>query len=207
VSLVVYACLSAGETALDRFINPVNSWPRLIGAIGFFGFDLLGLTFLAGFLSRSVGIAEHGLPDLTLGGVLRSQPYGKLICADLLVTLCFIIGVVALIVPGFVVFTYFALAGPVIKFEHRTVLGSVRRSCRLVRHHFSMVFTLVTIPFVFGSAVASAIEGLVTSPFLASFAVRVVAEGAVAASCGLVLSEVGYRLLATARVKEDATGP
>ena len=163
---------------------------------------------MAGFLSRSVGTAEHGLPDQSPWATARSLPYGISIRTDAAVTFCFIVGLALVIIPGLVAFTYLALAGPVVKFRHRNVRSSLRRSVQLVRHHFWTVTALATVPFIVGSSLASWIEATVTAPFLAAFFVRVVAEGTVARFCGLVLSGFGLPAVGARRGRRrTASGP
>ena len=53
------------------------------------------------------------------------------------------------------------------------------------------------------AAVIRAVEALVQHHLAVYFLVRLVAEGTGAAVCGLMQSELGYRLLAVTRVREE----
>ena len=68
----------------------------------------------------------------------RHISYGKLIAVDLLFVLMMVLGTIAFIVPGILVFVYLSLAGPVVELEKRSVWDGFRRSFRLVRGHFWM---------------------------------------------------------------------
>ena len=69
-----------------------------------------------------------------------------MIVADILITVCTAIGTVLLVIPGLIVFTLFAITGPVINIEHLGAIRGMRRSAQLVRPHFWLVFFLVSIP-------------------------------------------------------------
>jgi hypothetical protein len=201
-ALVVYAVLGLASALIGSLVTPPNSWPQIVCQIALSTANVFGVTFLGGFFGRAVGASEHGLPQQTAWQVLRTQPYGRLIRADLLVSTACAIGFLLLIVPGFVVFTLLALTGPAIKFERRAGISALRRSAHIVRPHFWTVAALVTVPLVVGSAITSGVPELVSDPLPVSFVVRLVVEGTVAAICGLMQSELGYRLLAVTKVKE-----
>lgn len=112
---------------------------------------LLGEVFYAGIVAagemqRRSGVARG------LGDIARNLPYRNLIVADLLLFALMVAGLVALIVPYFIVLTWFALIGPLIKIEGLGVLAAFRRSRALVRPHFWRVAGVV-IPLVFLQAV------------------------------------------------------
>jgi hypothetical protein len=223
-TLVVYLILVGVETLLSAVTTPSDTWSTVTGQFATSAFDLVGATFIAGFFCRSVGAAEHGLPEETTWEVLRDQPYSRLIRADLLVTASVVVGtfvllvpaaaalsalgtegspiLFVLIVPGFVILNLLGLVGSAIKLERRTVIDAARRSAQVVRRHFWTVFALITVPLLVGSEVATRLQDLVHHAPAASFVVRILTEGAVAALCGLIQSELGYRLLATAYIRE-----
>ena len=53
---------------------------------------------------------------------------------------------VFLVIPGLILFTLFAISGPVINIEHVGAIKGMRRSATLVRPHFWLVFLLVSVP-------------------------------------------------------------
>jgi hypothetical protein len=227
-TLVVYVLLGGAETLVSVFTTPADTWSTATAQIATTAFDLLGATFIAGFFGRSVGAAEHGLPEQTTWQVLGSQPYSRLIRADFAVAACVIVSVLivvlpgvaalhlvnldrtsisfAFVIPGIVILTLLGLVGSAIKLERRTVISAIRRSPVVVRPHFWTVFALITVPMLLGSAGAASIQDLVNDSPLAYFVVRVLTDGVVAALCGLTQSELGYRLLATTHQRE-ATVP
>jgi hypothetical protein len=116
---------------------------------------LLGEVFYSGIvaageLRRRSGVS-HGLRD-----VARNLPYRNLVLADLLLFAFMVAGLVALVVPYFIVLTWFALIGPLIKIEGLGVRPAFRRSRALVRPYFWRVAGVV-IPLAFLQAV---LEGL-----------------------------------------------
>ena len=223
-TLVVYLILGGAEALLSTVTNPTDTWSMVTAQFATSTFDLVGATFIAGFFGRSVGAAEHGLPEETTWEVLRDQPYSRLIRADLLVTACVVVGIfvlllpaaaalsalgiggspilLVLVAPGIVILNLMGLVGSAIKLERRTVIDAVRRSVQVVRPHFWTVFTLITVPLLVGSEAATRLQDLVTHAAAAYFLVRMLTDGVVAALCGLTQSELGYRLLATAYIRE-----
>jgi len=223
-TLVVYLILGGAETVLSAVTAPTDTWSTVTAQFATSTVDLVGATFIAGFFCRSVGAAEHGLPEETTWEVLRDQPYSRLIRADLLVTACVVVGIfvlllpaaaalsalgiggspilVVLVLPGIVTLNLLGLVGSVIKLERRTVIDALRRSVQVVCSHFWTVFALITVPMLVGSEVATRVQDLVNHAPAAHFLVRVLTDGVVAALCGLTQSELGYRLLATVHIRE-----
>jgi hypothetical protein len=226
-TLVVYLILGGVETLLSAVTTPTDTWSTVTAQLATSTFDLVGATFIAGFFCRSVGAAEHGLPEETTWEVLRDQPYSRLIRADLLVTASVGVGtfifllpaaatlsalgvggspiLLILVVPGFVIWNLLGLVGSAIKLERRTVIDAARRSAQVVRPHFWTVFALITVPLLVGSEVATRLQDLVAHNPAAYFLVRILTEGGVGALCGLTQSELGYRLLATAYIREASS--
>jgi hypothetical protein len=82
----------------------------------------------------------------------RHISYGKLIAVDILFVLMMVLGTIALIVPGILVFVYLSLAGPVLELEKRGVWDGFRRSYRLVRGHFWMAAAVLIPVEIVGGA-------------------------------------------------------
>ena len=64
------------------------------------------------------------------------MPIKRLILLDLVLTFGTALGFLLLVIPGLIWLAYFSLAPALIKFEHRGVWDSMRRSRELVRGNF-----------------------------------------------------------------------
>jgi hypothetical protein len=141
--------------------------------------------------------------------VLTELPYRALILADLAVIAVTIAGLLALIVPGLVLMTWFALVAPVIELERRGVRDGFRRSRELVRPHFWRVFGLV-IPLsilqsVLESGANDAIHGLLGDGHFAEWSAEVVANIVGASLFGLTAVVIYFEIverLERARARE-----
>jgi hypothetical protein len=200
---VVFGLLGAAEALLKSYFNAGDSWPQIFAELALAGINVIGVTFLAGVFGRAVGAAEHGFPEQSIWQIFRTVPYGRLVEADFLVTLWTAIGLLMLVVPGLAAFTLLALTAAAVRLERRTGMAALRRSAQIVRHHYWTVFLLSTIPLTIGSVISDLVEGLAREPFIVYFLVRLVATGSGAAICGLMQSELGFRLLAVTRVQEQ----
>jgi len=159
------------------------------------GLSLLGSTFYAGLLDRVVAEEERGMERRSLGHILRTLPYVRLIAADVLLTVGTIVLGAALLVPGLVFLTYFCLVGPVINMEDHGVVDAFRRSARLVRGHFRLVFLLVTLPILLEEQVMHTVEFLVHGePALGVFAVNATVGAVVGSVVGLTEVTLAHRL-------------
>ena len=98
--------------------------------------NLFGQAFYAGLAAAAVieWRAHRPLPSFI--PMLRALPMGRLILLDLVITLGTAIGFVLLVIPGLVFMAYFSISPALVKFEHRGVWGSMRRSRELVRGQF-----------------------------------------------------------------------
>jgi hypothetical protein len=115
---------------------------------------LLGDIFYSGVVAALVMADRDEAHHHSLGELARALPYGTLIAIDLLLVLAVAVGLVALIVPGLVLLTWFGLAAPVAEIEGRGVFASFRRSRELARRDFKRVFAVV-IPVVVASQALS----------------------------------------------------
>jgi hypothetical protein len=79
----------------------------------------------------------------SIARIVRELAWGRLITADILVSVVVVIGLVLLIVPGVVFLAWFAFVAPVIEIEDRGLRDSFRRSRELVRGRFWVVLVVV----------------------------------------------------------------
>jgi hypothetical protein len=99
--------------------------------------SLFGEVFFSGAIAASLTHPEDE-ESPGFGHIARHISYGKLIVVDILFVAILVLGTVAFIVPGILVFVYLSLAGPVVELEKRGVWDGFKRSVDLVRGHFWM---------------------------------------------------------------------
>jgi hypothetical protein len=121
----------------------------LIGEVFYTGAVAIALTHPHGADGRPPSLLE----------VARMVRYRTLIAVDIVFGVLVSLGFVALVVPGVLLFVYLGLAAPVAEIEHRSWREAFRRSFRLVRGHFWLVFA-VLVPI---ELVSDALTGLATA--------------------------------------------
>jgi len=139
--------------------------------------SLIGEVFYSGTVALSLGHPEGEAPP-PLRDVARRLNYGRLIALDLIYVLAVIVGLIAFIVPGALVFVFLGLSGPIVELEGRTVRGAFARSFELVRGSFWVVAAVLVPVELVGDAVAEALQGLVHSLLGHSFFAVWMAESA-----------------------------
>lgn len=191
------------ETVIDAWVADAAAAVTVPVGVLAFAIDVFGEVFFAGLLERMVGQARYGAPEQGILTVLRTLPYGRLILADVLLTVLVLAGLVALVVPGVVLFTLLCLSGPIINIERESALRAMRRSARLVRGRFWLTLILVTVPFWIadwiGTSVQDAVHG---EPLWIDIGVRLVVTIVVAIGTGLVQVELAYQLIEADREKQ-----
>jgi hypothetical protein len=122
--------------------------------------SLIGEVFYSGTVALSLGHPEGEAPP-SPREVARRLNYRRLIVLDLIYVLLVIVGLLAFVVPGALVFVFLGLSGPIVELEGRTVRGAFARSFELVRGHFWVVAAVLIPVELVGDAVAEALQGLV----------------------------------------------
>jgi hypothetical protein len=125
----------------------------LLGLIAQSVTSLIGEIFYSGAVAIALAGGEGSKPPPILT-VARHLSYGRLIVVDLIIAAGTALGLIALVVPGLIFFTWFALAGPVIELEGASVRAALARSRSLVRGHFWTVL-LVLVPIGLASEALS----------------------------------------------------
>jgi hypothetical protein len=212
VAIAVSTTTTAAEMTVHGLVDATNVPVTIAADLAVSGISLLGVVFLAGFLSQLVGEAGHGRPRLSIRDLLRKLSWRRLILTDLLVVLLVVVGLIALVIPGLIAINLFAVAGPVVEIENRPVLAALRRSARLVRQHFWKVALLATLPVTVADDITSAAPHPTDlGSGLTALAIRGVAGGVIEAALGLLLAELFYRLIELDRQASQAasreTGP
>ena len=157
-AIVVSVVTAVLDVVANDLVDRTNLPLVLVTSISATGAATFGDVFLSGFLCRIVGDAEHGTlasQRPSIRQVAADLPWRRLIGADLMIALLVIIGLVALIIPGLIVITLFAVTGPVIEIERRPVFGALRRSAALARQHFWTVVLLGTLPLLLSDLLES----------------------------------------------------
>jgi hypothetical protein len=201
VALVVSLVSVGLEIGIEHAVDPAGGAVAAVAELGVTAVSLAGTVFLAGFVCRLIGAAEHGRERAGLGQVARTLPWWRLIGADLAVVAIVAVGLLALVIPGLIAFNVLAVTGPVIEIEDLSVRRALRRSARLVWPHFWPVALVATLPV----AVASELESLAPEPsgvtqIVTVLLVQGAAEAVVESVIAVLLVQVCYRLIALARM-------
>jgi hypothetical protein len=163
------------ETALAAYV-----------VIGRFG-GSLALVFYAGFLDLYVGDPLYEGRQPTFRQVLRELPWARLIVADALLAVATQVGLLLFVVPGLLIFTLYALVGPLIIVEGHGTRPAFRRSRSLVWRHFLLVAGVVTLPAMSESLLETGVHTFFGVEHFMSLVVVSAAIGiVVGAYCGLM---------------------
>jgi hypothetical protein len=128
--------------------------PVLIGLSGDFSLQVLALaaSIIAlvgyqGLVVQAVRDIQDGVRDLSLGGLFRSvsKVFTPLLWTAILFALGVFLGFCALVIPGLVLLTWWAVAAPVAVCEVRTAPEALGRSRELVRGHGWRVFSVIVV--------------------------------------------------------------
>ena len=114
---------------------------------------LIGEIFYSGAVAIALARGEGSKPP-PFRTIAKHLSYRRLIAVDLIVAVATAIGLLLLVVPGLIILTWFALAGPIIELEGTPVRAALKRSRELVRGHFWAVL-LVVLPISIGSELLS----------------------------------------------------
>jgi Uncharacterised protein family (UPF0259) len=105
--------------------------------------NLGGQAFYAGLTAAAVIEWREHRPLPNMRALVRAVPIKQLILVDIVISLGSALGFLLLVIPGLVWLAYVSLAPAIIKFEHRGVWESIRRSRELVRGNFWRVMWIV----------------------------------------------------------------
>ena len=101
--------------------------------------SLIGEVFYSGAIAIGLTHPKDEKPP-SLREIARRINYKRLIAIDIVYVALVLLGMLAFLVPGVLIFVYLGLAGPVVEIEERTVRQALRRSYELVRGSFWLVF-------------------------------------------------------------------
>lgn len=209
-AIVVFGPLALASTAIERWSHQRHdaagdstSLAILLGTLVGTSAILFGTAFYAGLLDRIVGEYQHGHARASFGETLRTLPYRRLTAANVLLALVVWAGLLVFVLPGLVALTFFALVGPLINIEHRSVLDAFKRSASLVRPIFWTTFLAITLPIIVEHGLNHAVEefALEQPGLLASF----ILGGLTAATVGAFVSLVEVTLTYELVVRDSAS--
>lgn len=146
---------------------------------------LLGEIFYTGAVAIALTHphGDDGRPPSLLE-VARMVRYKTLVAVDLLFGIAVAFGFVALVVPGILLFVYLGLAAPLAEIERHGWRKAFRRSVRLVRGHFWLVFA-VLVPIELASDV---LTNLATAGTHSLFGDSLIAEWLTDTASNIVLT-------------------
>ncbi|MDX6606138.1 MAG: hypothetical protein QOD14_678 [Solirubrobacterales bacterium] len=156
--------------------------------------NLLGQAVYAGMAAAAVVEWRTDRPLPKIGTLARSLPLGRLIVLDIVLSIGAAIGFVLLVVPGLVFLAYFSLSPPLVKFEHRSVRGGLKRSAQIVRGNFWRVLWIVVGVTLLTETVVAAISAPFHGVALVA-AVDLASQGLLEPIEGLAIVLVAFRLL------------
>ena len=143
---VVTVALHAVEARVIEQRDPSILWiVEVTGVITYF-LVTFGQVFLCGVLDELVGAKIEGEPLPGLREVLRKLRFGRLLAADVLISIVTAIAGALLVGPGIVSFALFGITGPVINIEDRRAVDAMRRSVRLVFPHLWTAIAVIAVP-------------------------------------------------------------
>lgn len=205
-ALFVFGIAAVIGTAVDRAVTETEPYPILyVFALAGAAMSQVGTTFYAGLLDKVVGEFELGEEPEPIMQVLRTLPYGSLIVADILITVLSIIGALFLVIPGLIIFTLFAITGPVINIEQVGALRGMRRSAELVRPNFWLVLFVVALPLFIEHQVIHAVHAWVFDHEIYEvFLIEGITGMIIGSFVGLVEVNIAYALVARDRAHSAA---
>src|SRR5205085_116663 len=117
---------------------------------------VIGSTLYGGFVVKLVEDVRDGRRDDTTGDLFRSAaPFiGPLIGNGILKGIAVGIGFIALIVPGLILLTIWAVTGPAIVVERRGAIEAFGRSRELVKGDGWPVFGVIVVVFLIGLVIS-----------------------------------------------------
>ena len=137
---------------------------------------LLGEIFFSGAIAISL-THPHGEGPPPLRELARRIRYGQLVLVDVGFVVIVSAGLLLGVVPGLLAFVFLGLAGPVVEMEHRGAWDALKRSARLVRGSFWLVFWVVVPIEVAGDGIGQGVASLVHRLLGESFVGEWLAEG------------------------------
>jgi hypothetical protein len=166
-----------------------------------------GMLFTA-MVVELVADVQDGRRDSSSGQLLKAAVpvLGQLIMVGFIASIAIVIGFFALVVPGLILLTIWAVFVPVIVIERTPGVGSLGRSRELVRGNGWQVFGVLFVLFVAVGVLSTVIDGAAASAGTGVGIVVRVVVGVLAAPLGSLASAVLYFDLLAARGEASPSG-
>lgn len=189
-AFAVYLALSLAVIAVERAAGPI--WGVLAAPV----VVVVGYTWLQALHLLESASAVRGEEGKHHVGPLMIW---RLLCASLLFSFLFLLGLVLFVVPGLLVGTWLGMLTPAIVLERRGVFAAMRRSRQLVKGHVRKVFTTYTVAFLIVLPAMLLLYGVTylmfhTNPELMQFVNDVAVEPVTAPLMILVITSMYFRL-------------
>jgi hypothetical protein len=146
-----------GDVELDG-VHDAGDVVKLAGIPISLGINLGGEALYAGILAAIVVQWRAGNPTPDLRATARNISYGRLIVLDLLLAAGTALGLILLVVPGVLVFTYLLISPTLIEIEGIRIREAIERSIDLVRGSFWRVLGVSVAVLVASDAIGTALE-------------------------------------------------
>lgn len=163
----------------------------------------VGEVFYTGVAMAAVTESMEGRTRASIGRMMRTLPYGRLIAVDVLFAVGLGVGLALLIVPGLIFFAWYILAAPIVEIERRGVTDSFRRSRALARGHALALLVLLGGLWLLTDGLTSALQdgGLwaLGESLLADWAIAVVIGLLITPLWAVAVCVVAWRLIQAER--------
>lgn len=159
--------------------------------------SLLATTLFTGMVVELVADLQDGRRDASAGQLLKAVTpvIGQLIIVGLVAGVGVVLGLIALVVPGLMLLTFWAVAAPVVVLERPPGLGALGRSRALVRGNGWRVFGVILVFELGLTLVVSGIDvGAEASGAAAGLIVRVILGVLTAPLSALCLAVLYFEL-------------
>jgi hypothetical protein len=198
IAVIVFGSLNLIYALIATAMSNDNQGAALLLAAVGLAAAIIGATWLQGAFVYAVQDARDGTFESTIGEVFSrvASSVASLVGAGLLAGLGIALGLIALIVPGLVLLTIWAVIAPVIVIERRRTLEAFGRSRALVRGHGWTVFAIVVITGLLSLVAATLLQAAFSSlpEFLQIFVGSTIAQAVVAPFGAIALAVTYFRL-------------
>jgi hypothetical protein len=202
IAFVFYLVIAGASLLLGLALGVAGAFiAAVLAFIGYF--------WLSGALVESVADIRDGRADLTIGQTIsRVQPrLWTLLAAGLLAGLGILLGFVLLIVPGFILLTWWALTGPVVVLERLGVTASLGRSKSIVSGNGWRVLAILIITWIILAVARSIVAAIFAwAPGWASgLAADLIGSSLTAPFAAIAITLTYFRLTRQEQALEPAT--